>query len=413
MSIEIDLDMIRPEASQRYSRWHQAIGVIRYDQVDADESVGMLVYIKASLTGDESGDVLEHASQHLSFPHDTTADQFFTNRSSSPTVNWANTSRGRSFATHKRRWKKVSPRSSIICATTGYPCRPGSETLFWANKKPSCGSKPNYAMILNWRITTRKIYPEIETLLGAGPSLEGIADPRAALHFCNMQLDLMENVFVALELEKYNGYALNRGWMNLFRRWTMTPIFQKLWPGLRGGYSRQFDDFVEEHFIPAAPFRIVDGIPTRLVQPLVDEFKRDQLSETIAPEVPDLLATSDVLAWSAVPNDNASITEAWGVALVIQNPAGCQLFVWVRGAYRNLGIGGKLLDQALSKLKTKGFKGKISVDLGEEKPGNPSYQQRKAKWLRLYGQRGFVREVLESPPEPGQPSPLRLKLTLS
>ena len=90
-----------------------------------------------------------------------------------------------------------------------------------------------------------------------------------------------------------------------------------------------------------------------------------------------------------------------------QDPGGhdCQLFVWVRGAYRNLGMGGKLLDRALSELKIKGFKGKISVDLGEEKPGNPSHQQRKARWLHLYGKHGFIREF-------GDDKRLRLTLEL-
>ena len=262
-----------------------------------------------------------------------------------------------------------------------------------------------------------QIYPEIETLLGANQASG--SDPRAALHFCNMQLDLMENVFVALELEKYNGYALNRGWMNLFRRWAMTPIFQKLWPGLRGGYSRQFADFVEEFLIPCAAFRIINGIPTALVQRLVDEFDRDRLSKEIAPQFPDALnapltfPSGAVAVWYAVPEGDPPFNEAWGLAVVTQGPPEneYQLFVWVRGAYRNLGLGGKLLDAALAELRNTSRGKKILIDLGQDKPGNPSYQQRKAKWLRLYGRRGSVREVSERPP--GEPSPLRLKLTLS
>jgi hypothetical protein len=37
----------------------------------------MLVYIKASRTGDEPADVAEYAGRHPDFPHETTADQFF------------------------------------------------------------------------------------------------------------------------------------------------------------------------------------------------------------------------------------------------------------------------------------------------------------------------------------------------
>jgi hypothetical protein len=39
--------------------------------------VRRLIYIKASLTGDEPPDVRHYASQNTSFPHQTTTDQFF------------------------------------------------------------------------------------------------------------------------------------------------------------------------------------------------------------------------------------------------------------------------------------------------------------------------------------------------
>ena len=38
---------------------------------------GTLIYIKASLTGDEPPDVRHYASHNPLFPHDTTTDQFF------------------------------------------------------------------------------------------------------------------------------------------------------------------------------------------------------------------------------------------------------------------------------------------------------------------------------------------------
>ena len=36
-----------------------------------------LMYIKSTITGDEPADVTEYASKHETFPHQTTADQFF------------------------------------------------------------------------------------------------------------------------------------------------------------------------------------------------------------------------------------------------------------------------------------------------------------------------------------------------
>ena len=42
-----------------------------------DGSEGLIVYVKASLTGHEPADVLQYHATHPDFPHETTADQFF------------------------------------------------------------------------------------------------------------------------------------------------------------------------------------------------------------------------------------------------------------------------------------------------------------------------------------------------
>jgi hypothetical protein len=38
---------------------------------------GTIIYIKAGITGDEPGDVLNYKRQHTDFPHESTADQWF------------------------------------------------------------------------------------------------------------------------------------------------------------------------------------------------------------------------------------------------------------------------------------------------------------------------------------------------
>ena len=52
---------------------HVAVGGIEYD----DGSKGILVYVKASLTGDENDYIRYYKSCNPSFPHETTGDQFF------------------------------------------------------------------------------------------------------------------------------------------------------------------------------------------------------------------------------------------------------------------------------------------------------------------------------------------------
>ena len=57
---------------------HAAIGTIRYSVVDgAGAPDGILLYVKATLSGDESIDVRNFAQVNRAFPHDSTANQFF------------------------------------------------------------------------------------------------------------------------------------------------------------------------------------------------------------------------------------------------------------------------------------------------------------------------------------------------
>src|SRR5262249_48751769 len=53
------------------------VGRIRYDEVDQGAVPGLMVYLQASLTGDEPADVLQYASRHSTFPRQSTVDQFF------------------------------------------------------------------------------------------------------------------------------------------------------------------------------------------------------------------------------------------------------------------------------------------------------------------------------------------------
>jgi hypothetical protein len=88
--IELDLSPTRPNAKSRLSTAHVIRGTIRYPETPSDQK-GAVWYIKASLTGkppaageetnelpDAPGDVQNYKLQHPHFPHDSTAEQWFT-----------------------------------------------------------------------------------------------------------------------------------------------------------------------------------------------------------------------------------------------------------------------------------------------------------------------------------------------
>jgi hypothetical protein len=56
---------------------HGAVGVIRYSLVDEHAGDGTLLYVKATLSGDEPIDVANYAVSHPDFPHESTANQWF------------------------------------------------------------------------------------------------------------------------------------------------------------------------------------------------------------------------------------------------------------------------------------------------------------------------------------------------
>ncbi len=71
--IDIGVDRLRPPAAGAWSPHRFALGDITY----RDGSSGILVYLKASMTGDEDISVRQYKSSHAEFPHESTGDQFY------------------------------------------------------------------------------------------------------------------------------------------------------------------------------------------------------------------------------------------------------------------------------------------------------------------------------------------------
>lgn len=70
--IRLDLKDLTPNQSG-HTKAHFVLGTIEYD----DCCRGYLLYIKSSLTGNERDYILDYRRGHPSFPHESTADQFF------------------------------------------------------------------------------------------------------------------------------------------------------------------------------------------------------------------------------------------------------------------------------------------------------------------------------------------------
>ena len=76
---EIDIEITKIiNRENNYSKAHYAVGTIKYSGDKTPD--GILIYIKSSITGDEPVDITEYTSKNKTFPHQTTADQFFDER---------------------------------------------------------------------------------------------------------------------------------------------------------------------------------------------------------------------------------------------------------------------------------------------------------------------------------------------
>ena len=72
INIQMDLsDLKRNKAG--FTKAHFVLGNINY----GDSQTGYLLYIKSSLTGNERDYILDYQKYNTSFPHESTADQFF------------------------------------------------------------------------------------------------------------------------------------------------------------------------------------------------------------------------------------------------------------------------------------------------------------------------------------------------
>jgi hypothetical protein len=75
--IEFDLNQMKMRAGMKTNNSYCAVGTIHYECADEGLTEGKLVYIKAGITGEEPADIVQYAKTHPTFPHETTADQFF------------------------------------------------------------------------------------------------------------------------------------------------------------------------------------------------------------------------------------------------------------------------------------------------------------------------------------------------
>ncbi len=242
VEIEIDLEPLKPGPDRR-AKQHMVVGTIHYDVERAD--IGLLLYFKPSLTGDEPYDVYQYSVRNQSFPHESTGDQFYDE------AQWE---------AYRKLGEHVARTSLKFFERIPQDLR-NAQTLFGGARTqwyPTPEDFQSNFTKLTERYTQleaelreaaplplfREVFPELNDL----SKLEGNVEPEweQSVHFLLEMTQLMEDVWVNCNLDTHSNHPLNGGWVNLFLRWVNTASFQLWWPVLRPLYGVSFRDWVKD-----------------------------------------------------------------------------------------------------------------------------------------------------------------------
>jgi Domain of Unknown Function (DUF1080)/Patatin-like phospholipase len=267
IDIDIDVEPIRRRSEKGHSAWHCAIGKINYSRVDTDERDGILVYLKSSLTGDEPTDALRYAAANPEFPHQSTSDQWFDeSQFESYRVLGFHVAEN-VFGAVGDVAKLTKEQLFIELAEQWYPPSAAIAESFTKHTRSVVAIYDQLRDNNNLAFLSEYIYPEWRVLFEKTghpwfqrsklafdierPLSEQLpktdAELRAGFYICNSVLQLFEDAYVDLQLEKEFDHPDNRGWMNLFKHWSWAPMLRVTWTICAGNYGARFQSFCERH----------------------------------------------------------------------------------------------------------------------------------------------------------------------
>ena len=261
VEIEIDLSPLRPDEDDdgRHGVAAQPMvaGDIRYPTGD----LGILLYVKPTLVGDEPPDVAQYARRNDRFPHETTLDQFYDE------AQWeayrklgehiANRALGH-LATNLRGEEKAGD-------TEARALTPEQAVRLFLHARyawpPDGADDPGVTESIERDWTRLECRLEEEgaealrtELLPSSRERAGKLRDRdlaAALPLVREALRLMEVTILDTGMAarpEAPSHPRYMGWLNRFGRWASTPLFQAWWPWLAPVHSEELREFLHEVF---------------------------------------------------------------------------------------------------------------------------------------------------------------------
>jgi hypothetical protein len=228
-TIQMDVKSLRPKLDGN-SLAHCAVGLIHYSSGE----IGRLIYLKASVTGDEDVGIAQYRSSHPSFPHETTANQFFTEDQFESyrglglhivRTSFKGTAPGDDpWLTAERLADVLTPAG---CLTPDFLTHSATLAGIWEKFR---AATPTLNLFMNELLSIKR-HPPVNSI-----STEELC--------IGMELiQLMEDVFLDLRLDEFWDHPDNRGWAFLFMRWARSPRFQNAWNQAHRTFGIRFEYF--------------------------------------------------------------------------------------------------------------------------------------------------------------------------
>ena len=263
VEIDISIDRIRQLSAARFSQTHCVVGKIHYLGIPKRSALGLptnedggpllrgsrpaheegyLIYLKPSLTGDESQDLLEYARRVPQFPHQTTADQWFDESQ---------------FESYRKLGMHVAEEAFWRYQDDDTKPVANLEALFerlhsfWypsslAINERSSEHVKEYTRIMDLIRTKSDLAHLDHTMFELWPDNAKRLDSRDEFYVCNSLIQLMENVYADLDLEHLWQHPQAQGWMAVFGRWAQQPAFRSAWRISEPTYAERFRNFYND-----------------------------------------------------------------------------------------------------------------------------------------------------------------------
>ncbi len=420
VEIEIDLSMIRPN-EQLESQQHVVVGTIHYDGFEGCDK-GTLLYIKPTITGDESGDIQQYRSRNGIFPHEPTSDQFFAE------AQWES---------YRRLGEHIGQVSFAFLDLMSDVQRSRPETVFrqlgtvWSSVpvEVQSGLREVVAKFREFDANFAKeapltlraeFWPEVAAVQSPqkkpGPpksSASECSDETAIVPYLMGVVALMEEAWLTLCLDDYWSHPSNIGVMSRFQRWWATPSMRRWWVVLSPLCSDGFREFIKINFNLRARDAEARETDSKRAGPKLHLRRAESLDK-----VENGIAWKQMRAQKLSYPEEATVFEymldledrVLQVGLAFANLCGevvnaetCSVARWegdhlfVPHSLRGAGINSRLLDRLIEEMKRSKVR-RIYVTLRDGFPGRRDEAAREARLelIGFYKSRNFVLQPGES-----------------